>query len=155
MTVINANLNRKLAPVAGGADAFLADDRGGAVSWALKEIKQRLAADQTLVVVPEGVMINYLTRRENPTPYINFMPPEAILFTERSILASFRERRPDYVLVVHKDTAEYGFHFFGRDYGQQIMAWIDRNYRLVASIGAPPLQGDSFGMALMQRNDRD
>jgi len=156
LSVTHTNLNSSdLAPVASGVDSFVASGRGQAVNWALEQVAQRIAADQTLMVVPEGVMINYLSRRENPTPYINFMPPEIILFDERAMLTAMRSTPPDYVLVVHKDTAEYGFRFFGRDYGQAIFAWIESNYRPVSSTGAPPLRDSGFGMVLMRRMDRN
>ena len=35
-------------------------------------------------------MVNYLARRVNPTPYINFMPPELIMFGEENMVAAFR-----------------------------------------------------------------
>ena len=155
LSVIDVSLSAKLAPVAGGADAFLADRRGAPVNWALKQVSRRLTADQTLVVVPEGVMINYLGRRENPTPYHTFMPPEMLLFGEHKILASLAAHRPDYFLVVHRDTLEYGYRFFGRDYGQEMFAWIESNYRPVCSTGGPPLRGESFGMVLMRRLDAE
>lgn len=177
LRVTQANLNSELTPVASGVDSFLTSGRGRAVNkaleqweiprrsappgrgravnWALEQVDQRIAADQTLVVVPEGVMINYLSRRRNPTPYINFMPPEIMLFNERAILTAMRSTPPDYVLVVHKDTAEYGFRFFGQDYGQEIFAWIESNYRPVSSTGAPPLRDSRFGMVMMRRIDRN
>lgn len=155
LRLIDAVGKSKVTTVASGVDRFVAASRGPAVNWALEQIDQRLAADQTLMVVPEGVMINYLSRRENPTPYITFMPPEIILFDERAILTAMRLTQPDYVLVVHKDTAEYGFRFFGQDYGQEIFAWIESNYRPVSSTGAPPLRDARFGMVMMRRIDRN
>jgi hypothetical protein len=151
LRVIDAKLTTKDTRVADGADAFLASDRGRAVNWALDTVDARLSADESLLVLPEGVMVNYLARRENPTPYINFMPPELTLFGEERILISLRRCPPDYVLVVHKETDEYGYRFFGRDYGEKIYRWLRANYEIVSSIGAPPLRDERFGMVLMRR----
>jgi hypothetical protein len=155
LRVIDMKLATKDTRVAGGADAFLASDRGRTVNWALETIDARLSANESLLVVPEGVMVNYLARRENPTPYINFMPPELILFGEDRILMSLRNCPPDYVLVVHKDTDEYGSRFFGRDYGEKIYRWVRAHYEIVSSIGAPPLRDERFGMVLMRRVDAE
>jgi len=68
--------SQKRHPVSTGGDAFLADGRGVAVNIVLDKIAKRLHAHDTLAVFPEGVMLNYLARRVNPTPYITLMPPE-------------------------------------------------------------------------------
>ena len=134
-----------------GADTFLADPRGDAVSKALTQIKAQTDPKQTLVVMPEGVMLNYLARRNNPTPYINFMPLELNVFGEQRMLAALQARPPDMIALVHKDTSEYGPRFFGRDYGQAIGAWVRAEYEPTTLIGAAPLQDDRFGILLLRR----
>ena len=98
-------------------------------------------------------MLNYLTRRINPTPYVNFMPPELIIFGEDAILDSLQEKPPDLIAIVHKDTSEYGYRFFGRDYGQSIMHWVRQDYRPLGVIGAPPLRDRRFGILLLERGE--
>ncbi|UCC32626.1 MAG: glycosyltransferase family 39 protein [Phycisphaerales bacterium] len=139
----------KTYPVASGADLFWADKRGEAVNAMLGEIQTRVPPGATLAVLPEGVMINYLARRINPTPYVNFMPPELTVFGEERMLAAFQASPPDYVVLVHKDTSEYGPRFFGRDYGRKLYDWIRQNYHPISRIGAPPLQTDQFGILLL------
>jgi len=145
---------RKVHRVARGADAFWTDDRGPAVARTLDEIGRRIPADASVAVFPEGVMLNYLARRPSPTPYVNFMPPELAVFGERTMLAALEARPPDWVVLVHKDTSEYGAPLFGRDYGRRVYAWVRRHYREVEVIGARPLRDDRFGLALLARADR-
>jgi hypothetical protein len=114
-----------------GADRFLVGARGQRVIEALDGIVTRLGPDETLAVVPEGVMINYLLRRRNPTPYINFMPPEFVLFGEREILDAFAADPPDLVVVAAKNTREYGVGDFGAGYGKAFWTWLMRNYTVV------------------------
>jgi hypothetical protein len=149
----NTLFERKTHSVARAEDAFLADRRGVLVQELLDEIEARLEADATLAVVPEGVMINYLSRRVNPTPYTTFMPTDLIAFAEDRMLESFEADPPDYIAVVHKDTSEFGYRFFGRDYAQALYGWIETHYRPVWSIGAPPLRDRRFGIVLMVRAD--
>ena len=109
--------------------------------------------EETLVVLPEGIMVNYLIRRENPTPYINFMPPEMILFGGGPILQSLKREAPDYIAFVHKKTVMYGYPFFGRDYGQQIYRWVNDNYYAIRRIGMRPFRDDTvFGIVILKRN---
>lgn len=98
-------------------------------------------------------MINYLARSENPTPFVNFMPPEMILFGEPHILAALASRPPDVVVVTHKPTHEYGLPWFGRSYARDMGAWLERHYHLVQLFGDPPLQpGSRYGIAILVRN---
>jgi hypothetical protein len=110
-----------------------------------------MGANETLTVIPEGVMINYLSRRVNPTPYNYFMPTDLMIYGEENMLKAFQANPPDYVCLVHKDTSEFGFTFFGRDYGQTLYSWIQRNYRRVKLIGRPPLKDERFGLELLKR----
>lgn len=150
---VDARFQRKVHRVGQGADTIRADNRGMAAQALLDAINRRRTPNRTLVVLPEGVMVNYLARSVNPTPYSNFMPPELIMFSEEAMLNALRQHPPDLIAVVHKDTSEYGFRYFGRDYGREIMAWVRRNYRNVALIGAPPLQDGRFGILLLERSD--
>jgi hypothetical protein len=149
-------LGRKTVRVGSGGDAFLAEDfhgvRGPLVVRVLADLERRVPPDGTLAVFPEGVMLNYLTRRRNPTRYVNFMPPEVLFFGEPRMLAAFEADPPDVVVLVHKDTTEYGFRFFGPSYGQRLASWIQRDYRPVERLGDPVFQpGSLFGIQILER----
>ena len=74
-----------------------------------------------------------IDRRENPTPYINFIPPEVIMHGESQMLAALEARPPAYVAWAPKDTREYGFEGLGIDYGTNIARWVWGHYRDVES----------------------
>ena len=139
--------------VGAGADRFRADVRGEFVGAAVAEIEARTHADERVLVLPEGIMINYLARRRTPTPYLNFMPPEIVLYGEDAIVAALAQAPPDAIVLLHKDTSEYGFALFGSDYGKQIEAWIRPRYAVtwMDERGHPPLQaGSLYGVALLE-----
>jgi hypothetical protein len=142
---------RQTAVLGEGRDSFLADGRGRMVRAALLEL-ERHAQDATLLVLPEGVSLNYLTRRATPTPFINFMPPEFAFFGEQQMLAALEQAPPDLVLLIHKDTTEYGLPLFGVDYGVELAAWVRERYGETWRVGAKPLEnaGSRFGVALLE-----
>lgn len=144
-------LAQKSEVVGRGGDAFRADLRGRFMNSALEAYAGLARPGDTLAVLPEGVMLNYLTGSVNPTPYVNFMPPELLLFGEERIVAAFAAAPPDWILLVHKDTSEYGFPYFGPDYGTRLASWVQERYEPVRLFGHPPLTpGSVFGIQLLR-----
>ena len=140
--------------VAQGADAFYADVRGMVVNEVSDALRRILSPDQTLAVLPEGAMFNYLLRLRNPTGYIHMvtmLPPGVGPYGQDAIEQAFTAHPPDFILLVHKDTSEFGARFFGRDYAQDLFRWIEREYDAVATWYGVPLQDDRFGVRLFRR----
>ena len=140
----------KTVVVGEGADAFRADAvRGEGVRQLAEQVETRLKPEYTLLVLPEGIMVNYLTRRRTPTRHVNFMPPELDLFGEDVILQDLRDAPdPAAVALVHKDTSEYGVPLFGVDYGQRIGRWVQRRFQADWRWGDMPLTPETrFGVA--------
>ena len=154
---ISQNIYRmKTLQLGSGGDAIFApspavDWRGEALIDALRAM-EAWPRDATVAVLPEGVMINYLSRRENPTPYTSLMLPEMLTFGEDVILRSFEMAPPDYILLVHRNTAEYGVPYFGSDprNGQAIMDWIRTRYTTIEVIGRTPLHDGGYGIAILK-----
>ena len=81
------------------------------------------------------------------------MPPELAVSSETDIVTALNESRPDIVVVVHKDTTEYGVPFFGTSaaYGKTIMDWVRRHYHQTAIFGTEPFRGPDFGIQILER----
>jgi hypothetical protein len=119
----------KTRQVGSGADAFWADARGTCINAALAEIVSRSSRETTLVVLPEGAMLNCLSGRRNSTPYCNLLPVETMIFGEDRIIKSFQAHPPNLILLVPRDVSEFGYSSFGQDYSQRLYDWINANYR--------------------------
>ena len=150
--IVSARISERSEPVGRGRDAFLTDATTAHVLAEVAAALRERKPGQTLSVLPEGVMINYLARRVNPTGHLNFMPPELLIFGEDRILEAFRGNPPDLIALTHKDTREYGVGFFGNGYGRDLYGWVDANYEPIALFGDPPLEpGSHFGVRLLER----
>jgi hypothetical protein len=81
------------------------------------------------------------------------MMTEMIIFGEETMLAGLKKRPPDYVVLVHKDTSEFGVGRFGIDrrYGQQMMDWVNQRYEPLVRIGDEPFRGNGFGIKILVR----
>jgi hypothetical protein len=153
--VTAGNLSCCKTEVGSGADAFRTLGYGEAVGITVTKIMDAtVGRSQTLAVLPEGVLINYLSRRPNPTPYTTFLGVELEAFGEEHMTESYKRHPPDFILLVHRDSSEYGRQFFGRDFGVELYRWIRSCYRPVGLIGDVPLQQPgTFGMLLFRHNE--
>jgi hypothetical protein len=151
--VINSRyrLSRRTCAVGAGSDLFFADECGCFIQKALGELDRSAGPGDTLAVLPEGAMVNFLARRANPTPYLSLMPLEMTIFGEARMLAAYRAHPPDWILLAHRDSSEFGPRFFGKDYARDVTAWIGEAYEEAALFGAPPFEGAYFGMRLLRR----
>jgi hypothetical protein len=141
----------KTVPVGSGVDEFFTDARGVFAAATLEQMHDRIAPNQTVAVFPEGVILNYLARRATSIPYVVFMPLDVNVFGEDRILGALERHPPDFVMLIHKDTSEFGYTYFGRDYAQRLFHWITEHYHPVWQAGAVPLEGDQFGILMLQR----
>ena len=116
-------------------------------------MESNASPEATLAVLPEGVMVNYLSRRINPTKYLIWNPAEMVGLGQNTMAASFRENAPDYVMLIHRDHSEYGVRFFGQEerFGLNLMQWIEANYEPVCLIGNEPLRNSQFGIKILKR----
>ena len=115
-----------------------------------------IPAGSTLTAIPEGAMINYLLRLPLGVPIMNYMRTEYMIFGKDRIEGDLFAHRPDFILVTHKETSDFGYPLYGKmpEYGADVMAWLKREYEQIALFGEQPLtRADSEGVALWRRRD--
>ncbi len=113
-------------PVAAGANRFYAfnlsvDETGAVVDWCVEQMHSA-PPQATLLVLPEGVMINFLSRHARPLP--DFAGDEA------EYIKQLDRVRPDYVIIIWGDRRENGIARFSDpgQPGEKIRAWLESNY---------------------------
>ncbi len=124
---------------------------GPIVRETLDYLDAHVGVDQTILALPEGVMLNYLSERRSPTRFYNFMPPELEMFGEASILSELSRNPPDVILLVRRVVYEYGHQRFGSEgYGASILEWAETHYEIERTIGADPMGDGDFGIAILR-----
>jgi hypothetical protein len=148
----------KTLRVGHGADAFLAgrpgfDARGWVMESATRRLRALMAPGETLLVLPEGTILNYWLRAASPSRYTLFTPPAVHFFGEAAILADLDARPPDWIAFVERPTEEFGTGRFGEDpsYGRSILDWVHARYARVERIGAEPDCEGCFDVELWRR----
>jgi hypothetical protein len=142
-----------------GADAMLVENpriqsRGRILAETLAHLRAVMPPAATLLVLPDGVGINYQLRRVNPTRFTLFLPAEfGDLGGQAEVVANLRAHPPDFIVLVHRNHEEFGVGPFGADprNGRAIMRWVGRHYRRVQRFGEEPFQGRGFGTVVLRR----
>jgi hypothetical protein len=143
-------------PIADGSDQFLGFDSNVAPAGLLVEqARQFLEKDarehnvRSLLVLPEGVMLNYLTRIPNHIGYFFFAPFILAEGRNEDIMRRLNAAPPDRIVVISRDMREFGVGRFGDspEHGQSIVEFINRNYQPVFLFGdKDPLDPEKPGV---------
>lgn len=84
-----------------------------------------------LVIIPEGLALNYVTSIPNPMSWHTFTPAEIpTREIELRAVDEFDRVKPRYVAVTTQEAAAFGFRGFGVDYGLEIDGYLRANYEL-------------------------
>ncbi len=124
-----------------------------AIYAALLWTEKYMPPDATLAVLPQGIMLNYLTRHANSMPGMDWNPTMFTVFGQAKMTDAFEKNPPDYVFIVEWDSSDFGVRYFGStaDYGQGLMQWIGTNYQQQFLIGNEPLKDGRFGIKILKR----
>jgi hypothetical protein len=74
------------------------------------------------------------------------------LIGEEKIIDRFEKSNIDYVIIVNRETREYGFPYFGVHYGEKINLWIKKHYKLEKLFGPYPFTKPGFSAAIFKKS---
>jgi len=137
-------------------DAVL-NAEGPVINETIKKINETVKPNENFLVIPEGILLNYLTRRDNPSPYTAFLLGDLVMHHEEKMVEKLNRRLPDYVILIDRSVGEWGFKKFGVDTGTKISGWVIKNYVPVCTIGNIPFQGSQLcnGVIIAKRGTPD
>jgi hypothetical protein len=127
--------------------------RGARIAETLAAVDELSPPGESLLVLPEGSIVNYWLRRTNPSRYHLFLPAELAAYGSDAVLADVRAHPPDLVVLLTRRHREFGVGPFGSDprFGRDLLAFVRANYVPVAAIGDPPFAGRGFGAEVLRR----
>jgi len=149
-------LQLKNQKVGEGVDRFYAfsskiNPTGEIVGWIAGQLAQQPPGG-TLLVLPEGQMINYLARLRTPTRAFAFYGGDMQGGREEESVREVRRDPPDWIVVISRDLREYGIERFGErpGAGQLILQWVNDHYEKSQSLGRDPLDYRMNGGAILK-----
>jgi hypothetical protein len=150
-----AIMSRKTQRAGPPGDAIICTPRDAQTAEVmLGLVESEVRPGESLMVIPEGVIINYWTRRTNSTPHYNFVPLEmAVAGGEDRIVADMQARPPDVIIGIPSFTARvYGFERFGvPGFGDAIMKWIVAHYARRGGTGPEADAAARLGIVVLRR----
>ncbi len=128
----------------------------GEIVNAVTEVLHEKGEGETLTVLPEGEFINYLARLPNPVPHAFFYAGATSNGREAEIVKELDRNPPYWILIISRDLMGYGIERYGEKpgSGQEILRWVEQNYKQVFSIGGDPLDYRERGAVLLRRYSR-
>jgi len=148
--MVYTNKNRKVLTEKGAIYCW--ENNRSLLFWlAVSYVQNNTPHDATVVVIPEGIGINFFAERENPLRYNTFLPPDLAVISEDTIIEQLARANIGYVLIANRDTSEYGYATFGVDYGKKMALWIYENYTPIKQLGTLSDKDDS-GFLILKKN---
>ena len=142
-TLQNSNrlLSAKTLPIGKGADLMYTYPSNvlmtGQIVGTFSELLAKQTADKKIIVIPEGIMINYLARKKSPVDDINYYTSKS---AESGIVGKLKKTAPSWIIYISRDLTEYGVSKFGSkdQSGEELMNWVKANYHIVIKMGGDP-----------------
>jgi len=116
----------------------------------------RTAPEERVLILPEGIIINYLARRLTPLPATKYFGAELVNGRESRLVSALRAQPPQHVVVLSRDVRGSGTTRYGGmpGEGRLLMEWVTENYQPVARAGGDPLEPSQVGIALFRHRNR-
>ncbi|MBS0631296.1 MAG: hypothetical protein JSS11_05240 [Verrucomicrobia bacterium] len=110
-------------------------------------VDERVGPEERVLILPEGIMINYLARRATPLRTMHFFAGALAEGREAGLVRELRTDPPEWVIVTSRDLREYGVQRYGDTpgHGRQILTWVLENYDAVGTFGNDPLDPNQRG----------
>ena len=98
-------------------------------------LQNEMQQGDTLFVMPEGIMLNFLLGKKWDFYQTSFIPLDFDTFSEDNIINEVKINEPDYLVINTRNTKEYGYGVICNNYGQKTCQSILKNYNLEAAFG--------------------
>jgi len=116
---------------------YTAERWGTNLNSLVNYINNNIPEDKTFVMMPEGIMLNFLTNRESDSWFHSFTPHFVDVYGEDNIIRHLSNKKPDYIFITNQDTKDFYYSYFCQDYAKNICQYIHKNYTYLERLEKP------------------
>ena len=98
-------------------------------------VRAQAAAGKQVLILPEFPMLYAMTGTESPSRWYELVPGMLDSADENQLIAEAESHHVEYVIVTNRSTFEYGYPYFGIDWGKDIYRWINSNFEQSGEFG--------------------
>ncbi len=106
-----------------------------ATKEAIDYINTQTLANETILVMPESAVLNYITNRKSNNILYYLIPPNTEILTDDYIIKELNNNPPDVILMSNLIYQWYNEGFFMQSWGKNIYQYIKENYKFEKEIG--------------------
>lgn len=118
----------------------------------IERINNTTTDKDTILMLPEGPMINFLTDRKTNNKYYHLLPNHISALKENKIVDDLTKNPPEYIMVESLSYSSYGKEYFGINFGKEIFNFIIQNYSLQEKITSNN-ESTEFFIVIFKRNN--
>ena len=97
----------------------------------VKWVNEKTDTNESVLVLPEGIMVNYLTGRPTKDKYYHLIPNHISAMGEKNIVKGLNKDKPDYIIIHSAKYPMYGHTEMCTDFGLNICTWVKKNYKQI------------------------
>ena len=107
-------------------------------------LRVQAAEGKRVLILPEFPMLYVMGGMDAPSRWYELVPGMLDTVDERQFISDAESQDVEYVIITNRRTPEYGYPYFGIDWGQDIYRWVNTNFvqsgefgRFARTIDAP------------------
>lgn len=98
-------------------------------------VRAQAAAGKRVLILPEFPMLYVMGGMEAPSRWYELVPGLLDSADEKQLIADAESQHVEYVIVTNRPTFEYGYPYFGIDWGEETYSWINTNFEQNGEFG--------------------
>ncbi|MDD3014194.1 MAG: hypothetical protein PHC34_10875 [Candidatus Gastranaerophilales bacterium] len=114
---------------------YVREYEGKTFQQTISYIQKHANINDTLLVIPRGLSLNFFTGLSSNNKYYDFIPPTIEVYGEDKIIQDFKNNKPRFILITNENTGDWGSSYVCKNYALNICKFIDKNYQYKKTIG--------------------
>jgi Dolichyl-phosphate-mannose-protein mannosyltransferase len=98
-------------------------------------VRAQGAAGKRVLILPEFPMLYVMGGMEAPSRWYELVPGMLDGADEYQFISDAESQHVEYVVITNRSTFEYGYPYFGVDWGKEIYNWINGNFEQSGEFG--------------------